>query len=150
MGMLTSARVDIAAPATDVWVWLVEPARLTRWLGGTGAMPEDSSVLQPGWSTTIDAPPVGRVTLEIQEYVPPVRLRYRSVYAGGDAITTCTLTEGEGFTTLLLEGDTDWARPEGAWQGELDAALGDRAEEAMQHSLDASLQKLKALIEAGA
>jgi uncharacterized protein YndB with AHSA1/START domain len=176
MGMLTSSRVDIAAPATEVFSWLIEPAKLTAWLGGAGAMPEDPSLLEAGWTTTTDVPPVGKTTIEIVTWDPPKRLDYLTTYAGGDAHTSYLLTEGDGVTTLACENDTDWARPDGLWDAQLDAAvegqsadvresveqeldkLEDRLETGafdglaqghMQAALDASLQKLKSLIEAG-
>ena len=138
-------------------------------------MPEDASQLHAGWTGSTDSPPVGRVSLEIREYDPPTRLEYRSVYHGGDAIASYRLVEGDGVTTLTLEGDTDWARPEGTWDELVDTALAGQpesvrgiaeaqldaveaqldggqfdgmAQSQMQQSLDASLQKLKALIEA--
>jgi uncharacterized protein YndB with AHSA1/START domain len=174
--MLTNGRIEIAAPASEVFAWLIEPSKLTAWLGGAGGMPEDGSQLHAGWTGSSDAPSVGKVTVEIREYEPPTRLEYRTVYAGGDAITSYRLAEGDGVTTLTIEGDTDWARPEGSWDRILDTAMAgqpesvrelaeaqlDRAEEQLEHgafdamaqpqlqqSLDASLQKLKALIEAG-
>jgi uncharacterized protein YndB with AHSA1/START domain len=176
MGMLTNGRVEIAAPAKDVFAWLIEPAKLTTWLGVAGAMPEDTSQLHVGWSSTTDTPPVGKLTVEITAYDPPTLLASRSTYQGGDSITTYRLVEGDGVTTLTLEGDTDWARPEGAWENAVDQALEgqpadikeaaeaqvDKVEDQleagafdgmaqgqMQASLDASLQKLKALVEAG-
>lgn len=177
MGMLTSARVDIGAPAADVFPWLVEPAKLTAWLGAAGGMPDDPAQLHAGWSATVESPPIGRTTIEIREYDPPTRLEYRTVYAGGDAITSYRLTEGDGITTLSCDGDTDWARPEGAWDAAVDAAVEGEPEgthaavqaqldevelqldagrydalarEPMQQALEASLQKLKALVEAAA
>lgn len=175
MGMLTKGRVEIAAPAKDVFAWLTEPAKLTTWLGATGGMPEDTSQLHVGWSNTTDTPPVGKVTVEITAYDPPNVLGSRSTYQGGDSITTYHLVEGDGVTTLTLEGDTDWARPEGVWEETIDKALAgqpadvredaeeqlDKVEDQldagafdgmaqgqMQAALDASLQKLKALVEA--
>lgn len=176
MGMLTNGRIDIAAPAADVFAWLVEPAKLVAWLGASGGMPEDVSQLRAGWTSTTDAPPLGKVTVEVLAYDPPSRLGLRQSYTGGDSITTYRLTEGDGVTTLILEGDTDWARPEGAWENAIDAALDGQPEDVresaeaqldevevrleagafdqmaqnqMQAALDTSLQKLKALIEAG-
>ena len=176
MGMLTKGRVEIAAPAKDVFAWLIEPAKLTTWLGTAGAMPEDTSQLHVGWSATTDAPPVGKTTVEITAYDPPNELGCRTTYAGGDSITTYRLVEGDGVTTLTLDGDTDWARPEGAWEASMDQALAGQSEEVkqaaeaqldqvedqleagafdgmaqgqMQAALDASLQKLKTLVEAG-
>ncbi|CAN5410222.1 hypothetical protein BH09ACT4_BH09ACT4_07480 [soil metagenome] len=177
MGMLTSGRVDIAAPAKDVFEWLIEPAKLTTWMGAAGAMPEDSSQLHVGWSSTSDSPPMGKVTTELIEYEPPIRLTLRTTYPGGDSISGYTLTEGDGKTTVVLEGDTDWSRPEGAWDAAIDKQLegqpadikaaaeaqfdkveeqleqgdfDDLAKGQMQQSIDASLQKLKTLVEAAA
>ena len=48
MGMLTKGRVEIAAPAADVFDWLVDPVKLTAWLGGAGGMPEDPRDLHVG------------------------------------------------------------------------------------------------------
>ena len=176
MGMLTKGRVEIAAPAKDVFAWLIEPVKLTTWLGTAGAMPEDSSQLHVGWSSTTDTPPVGKMTVEITSYEPPTVLGSRSTYQGGDSITTYRLVEGDGVTTLTLEGDTDWARPEAAWEGAMDKAMEgqpaemkqaaeqqlDQVEDQLEHgafdsmaqgqmqaALDASLQRLKTLIEAG-
>jgi uncharacterized protein YndB with AHSA1/START domain len=176
MGMLTKGRVEIAAPAKDVFAWLIEPVKLTTWLGTAGAMPEDSSLLHVGWSSTTDTPPLGKVTVEITAYEPPTEFGSRTTYQGGDSITTYRLVEGDGTTTLTLEGDTDWARPEGSWDSAMDKALEgqpaemraaaeqqlDRVEDQLEHgafdsmaqgqmqqALDASLQKLKSLIEAG-
>lgn len=176
MGMLTNGRIDIAAPAADVFAWLVEPAKLTAWLGASGGMPEDTSQLKAGWSSTSDSPPLGKVTVEMLAFEPPTHLEYRTTYQGGDSIATYRLIEGEGVTTLTLEGDTDWARPEGSWDQALDTAMEGQSPEAhdvaeaeldkvearldagefdglatdqMQQAVDASLQKLKALIEAG-
>jgi uncharacterized protein YndB with AHSA1/START domain len=176
MGMLTGARVEIAAPASEVFDWLIDPVKLTAWLGASGGMPEDPAQLHAGWSGTTDSPPVGRVTIEIVVFDPPRALEYRSSYAGGDSVSAYRLVEGEGVTTLVCEGDTDWARPAGAWDAAVDAAMQGQSAEAravveqqldvaeeqlergvfdglaqsrMQLALEASLQKLKALIEAG-
>jgi hypothetical protein len=135
-------------------------------------MPDDPSELRAGWSSTTDSPPLGKVTVEIIEFDPPTRLKYRSTYAGGDSISGYVLTEGEGVTSVVLEGDTDWARPEGSWDAALDTAMegqpaevreaaeaqldvvedqlehgafDDLAKGQMQAALEASLQKLKAL-----
>lgn len=151
MGMLTSGRIEVAAPASEVFAWLIEPSKLTAWLGGSGGMPEDGSQLHAGWTGSSDASPVGKVTVEIREYEPPTRLEYRSVYAGGDAVASYRLAEGDGVTTLSIEGDTDWARPEGAWvEEQLEHGTFDgMAQPQMQQALESALQKLKALIEAG-
>ncbi|MEO5921168.1 MAG: SRPBCC family protein [Pseudolysinimonas sp.] len=175
MGMLTHSRVEIAAPASEVFSWLTEPAKLTAWLGGAGGMPEDPSVLAAGWTSTTDVPPVGKTTIEIVTWDPPKRLDYLTTYTGGDSHTSYQVAEGDGVTTLVCESDTDWARPEGLWDSAIDKAAAGQSEEMretletqmdslegqldagafdgiaqgqMQSVLDASLQKLKALIEA--
>lgn len=174
MGMLTSGRVEIAAPAMDVFSWLIDPVKLTAWLGASGGMPEDPGQLHAGWTSTTDTPPLGKVTVEMLAFEPPTRLEYRTTYQGGDSIASYRLTEGEGVTTLTLEGDTDWARPEGSWDDALDRAMEgqsvqahqaaevelDKVEEKldaggfdslardqMQQAVDASMTKLKALVE---
>ena len=138
-------------------------------------MPEDSSVLEPGSTTTTDNPPVGKTTIEIVTWDPPKRLDYLTTYAGGDAHTSYQLAEGDGVTTLMCENDTDWARPAGMWDSAVDAAVAgqiDEVRDAVEHQLDqmedkldagmfdgmaqgqmqsaleASMQKLKGLIEA--
>jgi uncharacterized protein YndB with AHSA1/START domain len=175
MGMLTKSRAEIAAPAAEVFSWLTEPAKLTAWLGGAGGMPEDPSVLAAGWTTVTDNPPVGKTTIEIVTWDPPRRLDYLTTYAGGDAHTSYQLAEGDGVTTLVCENDTDWARPTDLWDAAVDSAVAGQpdgvrdivegqldqmennldaglfdgmAQTQMQSALDASMQKLKALIEA--
>ena len=175
MGMLTSGRIEIAAPAMDVWAWLIDPVKLTTWLGAAGGMPEDPAELHVGWTATNDSP-AGPVRVEITSFEPPTLLAYRSTYAGGDQIATYRLTEGDGITTLVLEGDTDWGRPEGGLEASLEKAMEgqspeavsaaqgilDQVEERLEHgdfdssaqpqlqqAVDASLTKLKTLVEAG-
>lgn len=174
MGMLTHGRVEIAAPASEVFDWLIDPVKLTAWLGGGGGMPDNPAELHVGWSSVTDTP-AGNVTVELTTYEPPTHLAFRSTYDGGDSISTYTLVEGDGITTLTLDGDTDWGRPKGGFDAVLDSALkgqpaemreaaeaqldalevqlehGDfdsAAQQQMQQSLDASLLKLKSLIEA--
>jgi uncharacterized protein YndB with AHSA1/START domain len=153
MGVLTSGRVEIAAPASEVFDWLVDPVKLTAWLGAADGMPEDAAQVHVGWSNTTDTPELGRVTVEITGYDPPHVLEYRTTNAGGDSLTTYRLVEGDGVTTVALEGDTDRARP--AWDAEdvgdqlQRGVFDDLGQSQMQQALDASLQKLKALIEAG-
>ena len=176
MGMLTHGRVEIAAPASEVFDWLIDPVKLTAWIGGSGGMPENAADLHVGWSSVTDTP-AGNVTIELTVYEPPTALGYRSTYEGGDSISTYRLTEGEGTTTLVLEGDTDWGRPKGGFDAVLDSAMAGQpdevrqaaevqldaleerlehgdfdsvAQQQMQQSVDASLVKLKSLIEAAA
>jgi uncharacterized protein YndB with AHSA1/START domain len=171
--MLTTGRVEIAAPASEVFGWLIDPVKLTAWLGASGGMPDDPAELHVGWSATSETA-AGPVTVEVTEYDPPTRLAYRSTYTGGDQLSTYRLTELEGMTTLTLEGDTDWGRPAGGFDAVLDSALDGQPEDVraaaaaqldaledrlqggafdalgqgqLQQAVDASLQKLKALIE---
>jgi uncharacterized protein YndB with AHSA1/START domain len=176
MGMLTSGRVEITAPAADVWAWLVDPVKVTAWLGGAGGLPEDPAELHVGWSSTSETA-AGTVKVEVTEFDPPTRLGYRQTYVGGDSISTYTLTEVGGKTTLTLEGDTDWARPKGGFDAAIEQALEGQpadmvalaeqkmheveqqleqgaydasAQPLMQASVEASLTKLKSLVEAAA
>jgi uncharacterized protein YndB with AHSA1/START domain len=148
MGMLTSGRVEIAAPAMDVFDWLINPVKLTAWLGGSGGMPEDAAQLHVGWSSTSDTA-AGDVKVEITTYEPPTHLVYRSTYSGGDSISTYTLNEVDGRTTLALEGDTDWGRPKGGLEAALDQALTGQPE-SMRVAAEAQIEKLEDQLEHGA
>lgn len=172
--MLTSGRVEIEATAADVWPWLVEPVKLAAWLGSSAGMPDDPAELHAGWSTTTTGTPAGDVHLEITAYEPPTQLSYRSTYTGGDAVSTYRLTEAEGTTTVVLEGDTDWGRPQGGLDASVDSALAGQSEDVrdlvetqlealedglqrgafdaiaqpqLQQAVDVALQKLKSLVE---
>jgi hypothetical protein len=147
--------------------------KLTAWLGGPGGMPADPADLHIGWTSASDTP-AGVVTVALTAYEPPTLLAYRSTYEGGDQISTYRLVEGEGITTLTLEGDTDWGRPAGGLDAVVDSAMAGQSEDAraaveaqldvledqlesgafdsvaqsqMQQSIEASLAKLKSLIE---
>jgi uncharacterized protein YndB with AHSA1/START domain len=173
--MLTSGRIEIAAPAVDVWAWLIDPVKLTTWLGASGGMPEDPAELHVGWSATNETA-AGAVRVEITVFEPPTRLAYHSTYTGGDQLSTYYLTEGDGVTTLTLEGDTDWGRPKGGMEAALDEAMKDQpaatvaaaegmldrledqlesgafdsaAQPQLQQAVEANLTRLKTLVEAG-
>lgn len=176
MGMATKASVVIAAPREEVFSWLVEPAKLTTWMGGAGAMPADPAQLKVGFTAqgTIPAPGGTRpTTLTVTAWDPPSTFGCTITYDGGDSVSVYTLTaEGSG-TRLELTSDTDWAKED---LSQLDTALAgqDPAAQAvgrgmvnglmklfrsglwngptrklMQKSLEESLAKLKGLVEAG-
>lgn len=174
MGMQTTATVEIAKPAAEVFSWLVEPQKLTAWAGSRGAMPDDPSVLKVGYE---GAGPVagiagGEARMTVQAWDPPHGFGARMTYAGGDATTTYALTEAGGTTTLTVSSDTDWATPDLSAAEKQVAAFGAEALTAMHHAIDMmnqqiasgahdaatqgmmqsaleqSLQKLKGLVEA--
>lgn len=176
MGMPTLASVEIAAPRETVFGWLVEPAKLTEWMGGSGAMPADPSTLAVGFTAqgTMVAPEGQRpTTLTVTEWEPPARFGCTLAYEGGDSISVYTLTETPTGTRLELRSDTDWAAPnskaiddalasqpdamrafaqnaiDNAMKTFLAGAYDTMARDAMQKSVEASLAKLKKLVEAG-
>lgn len=177
MGMQTSAQVQIAKPAAEVFTWLIEPTKLTAWAGGPGLMPADPSVLRSGFEASGPIPALaGEATMRIEGWNPPLGFGVTMTYAGGDATTTYTLTEAGGTTTLACSSDTDWGKPDlsametqmaqqspevqammhhainlmnnlmnnQVGSGTFDAT----AQQGMQSALEASLAKLKQLVEA--
>jgi uncharacterized protein YndB with AHSA1/START domain len=58
MALVTPATVTIEAAPSEVFAWLIDPAKLTTWLGAPGGMPENASELHAGWtgSSTMAAP----------------------------------------------------------------------------------------------
>ena len=149
MGMKTSAQIQIAKPAAEVFRWLIEPAKLTAWAGGAGVMPADPAALHSGFEASGPIPALA-----------------------GDATTIYTLSESGGATTLASSSDTDWGKPDlselekqAAQQSpEIQAAMHHAidlmnqqvgagafdatAQQGMQAALEASLAKLKQLAEA--
>jgi uncharacterized protein YndB with AHSA1/START domain len=113
MGMVTSASIDLAATPADVFRWLIEPKRLTQWLGASGAMPTDSSVLKAGFTaqSTMDAPGGAKwpTSLMIDEYSPPTSYSFTLTYPGGTAKTTYSLAATPTGTRLSVNADTDYA-----------------------------------------
>lgn len=123
MSLTTHATVQIAAAPAQVFAWLVEPARLTTWLGGSGGMPEDTAQLHVGWtgSTTMAAPSGGRpMGVEITAYDPPRAMATTVTYAGGRSVSSYTLVEKGGGTEVSVDGETDYASFD---EGALDANL---------------------------
>ncbi|MEO8528273.1 MAG: SRPBCC domain-containing protein [Pseudolysinimonas sp.] len=174
MGMTTSAQIQIAKPAADVFRWLIEPAKLTQWAGAAGLMPADTSLLKSGFETTGSIPAIaGEVKMRVENYNPPLSFAVTMTYDGGDSTSTYTLSESGGTTTLTSASDSDWAKPDlsgvetmmdqqsaaiqsimhhaidvmnqQVGSGSLDA----NAQGMMQQALLASLQKLKGFVEAG-
>lgn len=175
MGLRTHATVSIAAPAPEVFAWLVEPAKLTAWLGGAGGMPEDTSLLHAGWSTssTMVTPGGSRpVCTTITDYRPPLRMSMTVTYDGGRSVSSYTLVERPGLTDVTVDADTDLAAADTSavdagltgqpallrwfvhgWLSFLKwvlarGAFDARTEAAMNTALGESMTKLKALVEA--
>jgi uncharacterized protein YndB with AHSA1/START domain len=176
MGITTHSAVDIAAPATTVFSWLTEPKKLTAWMGGSGAMPEDASQLKVGFTATAPMATPGEAresTLTVTEYDPPRSFGFTIAYDGGDATTKYSLAESGSITHLEVDADSDWAAPdltrvhEGldgqSWLirafihhqlvvAEHKLAHGDfdaQTKPYLQQALQGSMDKLKALIEGG-
>lgn len=173
MGMKTSAQIQIAKPAAEVFRWLVDPAKLTAWAGGAGLMPADPSSLHSGFEASGPIPALsGEARLRIENYHPPLGFAVTMTYAGGDATTTYTLSESGGTTTLASSSDSDWGKPDlsemerqaaqqspaiqAAMHHAIDlmnqqvaaGAFDATAQQGMQAALEASLAKLKQLAEA--
>jgi len=176
MGIPTRSSVDISAPREEVFSWLVEPAKLVTWLGGSGSMPQDRTQLRVGFrGQSPFATPLGErmLGLEVTAWDPPSSFAFLMTYPGGDSLTTYRLTETVTGTTLEAIGDTDWGEadtsavdaeiaqaPERDQQAmrdrlaaaEAQVAAGDfdaSAQVPMQQAVEASLTKLKGLVEAG-
>lgn len=177
MGLRTHATVSIAASAAEVFAWLVEPAKLTAWLGGAGGMPEDTSLLHEGWSTpsTMVTPGGSRpINTTITDYRPPLRMSMTVTYDGGRSVSSYTLVERPGLTDVTVDADTDFAAAD---TSAVDAGLAGQpvllrwlvhgwlsvmkwwvargafdamTEPAMNTALEESMTKLKALVEARA
>lgn len=171
--MQTNGRVEITAPAAEVFRWLVEPEKLTAWAGGAGLMPADPGALRDGFEATGPLPMLaGDARLRIDGWNPPHGFVVTMTYAGGDATTTYALTESAGVTTLTCSSDTDWGKPDlsaveakAAQQSpEVQAAMHHGidlmnsqvgagqfdaiAQAGMQAALDSSLARLRSLVEA--
>ena len=177
MGMITTSTIDIAAPREAVFAWLVEPAKLTAWLGASTGFPEDPAQLAVGYTQTYAMPT--RVaqrdaTFTITTYDPPSAFGSRLVYEGGDQLSSYRLTDHAGGTRIEVHADTDWGAMDMAaveaslanlpadqqetvraqlaqMQAQLAAGAFDEGTKVqLQQSLDGSLAKLKQLVEAAA
>ena len=174
MGMQTTATIEIAKPAAEVFRWLVEPEKLAAWAGGAGLMPADPSALRTGFEASGPLPALaGDARMRIDDWNPPHGFVVVMTYAGGDATTAYTLAESGGTTTLTSSSDADWGKPDlsevekqAAQQSpEIQAAMhhaidlmnsqvgaggfDGMAQQGMQAALEASLARLKELAEAG-
>lgn len=146
MGMQTSARVEIARPAAEVFRWLVEPDKLTAWAGSGGVMPADPSALAVGFENTGPVAGVagGEATMRVDTWNPPLTFGVTVRYQGGTAFTSYTLAESAGTTTLTCASDTDWATPD---LGDVEAQIAAQSPEVqsvMQHAIDTMNQQLAA------
>jgi uncharacterized protein YndB with AHSA1/START domain len=175
MGMITNSTIDIAAPPETVFAWLVEPAKLTEWLGASTGFPEDPAQLAVGYTQTYTLPTPGaqrEATFTITAYDPPNEFGSRLVYEGGDQLSTYRLTDHAGGTRVEVHADTDWGSMDMAavdatianlpadqqevvraqlsqMQAQLDAGAFDEGTKVqLQQSLDGSMAKLKQLVEA--
>lgn len=174
MGLTTAASIEISAPRDEVFRWLIEPEKLTAWMGGAGAMPEDPAQLRVGFTAqgTMPAPEGTRATtLTVTAWNPPSVFGCSIAYPGGDSNSTYTLEQTATGTRLTLASDTDWAQMD---MSGLDKALESQPAEtrdlvedqieamvarfaggafdgptqaAMQKSVEGSLATLKSLIE---
>ena len=176
MGMITTSTIDIAAPREAVFAWLVEPAKLTAWLGASTGFPEDPGELAAGYTKTYALGTQGGqrdATFTITTYEPPSAFGSRLVYDGGDQISSYRLTDHAGGTRIEVHADTDWGSMDQAaveasladlpadqqetvraqlaqMQAQLAAGAFDEGTRAqLQQSLDASMTRLKQLVEGG-
>jgi uncharacterized protein YndB with AHSA1/START domain len=174
MGMITTATIDIAAAPDVVFSWLVEPAKLTAWLGASTGFPEDPSELGVGYTQTYGMPTASGqrdATFTITAFEPPHTLSSRLVYEGGDQLSTYRLTAHGDGTRIELLADTDWGAMDMAaveaslaavpaeqqetvraqlaqMQAQLAAGAFDESTKVqLQQSLDGSMAKLKQLVE---
>ncbi|MFL6089017.1 MAG: SRPBCC domain-containing protein [Aeromicrobium sp.] len=111
MGMATHASIEIGAPPDVVFRWLIEPQKLTVWLGGAGAMPPDTSLLKVGYvgMSQIQAPGGSSrdAVLRVTAYSPPTKFSFTMSYPGGTSTTAYTLSNHSGTTTLTVASQTD-------------------------------------------
>ncbi len=134
----SEARVEIAAPAAEIFPWLVDSSRRLQWVDGLVASEE----LGDGrYRETLEA--AGRrvdVTSEIVAREEPRSLEVRSAGAGVTALIAHRLEEREGATTVTSSLELKLS-------GLLRFAGGLAAAQA-QRSLQASLARLKELLQA--
>ena len=149
MGMLSKATIDIAAPAEQVFGWLIEPAKVLVWAGTTGGYPENTAELHAGYTSTYPmAAPGGErtATFTVNEYDPPNALATRLVYDGGDQLSTYRLSAHGNGTRLEVTADTDWGAMD---MSAMDAAMAAMTPE-QQEQVMAQLETMKAQLAAGA
>jgi len=143
--MKTSAQVQIAKPAAEVFAWLTEPTKLTAWAGGPGLMPADPSVLRSGFEATGPIPALaGEAKMRIETWNPPLGFGVTMTYAGGDATTTYALTESGGTTTLVCSSDSDWGKPDLSEMEKQMAQQSPEVQAMMHHAIDLMNQQVGA------
>ena len=103
------SRVEIGAPPTTVFPWLVEPDRLARWISGfIGSEPIGSGEVRVGSRShdTIEAE--GRrfdVETEIVELEPGKRVAFRITSPSHDQSDSYDLDDRDGATELTYRSD---------------------------------------------
>ena len=149
MGMTTRASIDIDAPREEVFRWITEYDKLTTWMGSAGAMPQDYSQLKVGFTAqgTMPVPGGERTnTLLVTAWDPPGTFACTITYAGGDSLSTYTLTDNGHGTHLELTGDTDWADTDESAVGK---AMEGQSAEAKQ-AIAAAMQQMEGMLDQGA
>ncbi len=91
MPLEATRTIEIGAPPSEVFTWLVEADKLKAWTDAESKLPAESSELHVGWRVegTFAAPDGERqFEFEITAYDPPNELGYVDTYAGGKAAAT--------------------------------------------------------------
>jgi hypothetical protein len=136
MALVTHATVTIEAVPSEVFAWLIDPAKLTTWLGAPGGMPENASELHAGWTgSSTMAAPVGGTDLTV------------------DADTDFAAADTSGVDAVLKGQRAPRRWFVNAWLFVMKLVLAHRAFDhgiaaAMSASQDESLMKLKKVVEA--
>lgn len=103
------SRVEIGAPATAVFPWLVEPERLGRWISGfIGSEPIGSSEVRIGSRSRDIIEAEGRrieVETEIVELRPGERLAVRITSSSHEQLDRYDLETRDGVTQLTYRSD---------------------------------------------
>jgi uncharacterized protein YndB with AHSA1/START domain len=114
MPLQTTRTIEIGAPPSEVFSWLIEPDKLKAWTDAQTKLPVDTGELRVGYSLdgTFQAPDGERkYHFEITAYDPPRALSYEDDYAGGKATVAYTLTESGAGTRLDAAMSADTAAP---------------------------------------
>ena len=103
------SRVEIGAPPAAVFPWLVEPDRLSRWIGGfVGSEPIGSGEVRVGSRSRDIIEAEGRrieLETEIVELRPGERLAVRITSPSHDQIDSYDLDARDGSTELTYRSD---------------------------------------------
>lgn len=107
--MRTAATIDIAAPPSEVFRWLIEPELLARWIGGFArAEPITEGPVRVGSRSRDVIEADGRrlvLETEITELVPDRRLAVHIRYEGGENDDAYDLEPVAGGTRLTYLSD---------------------------------------------